>query len=75
MQNHMQIRNPCYDLGDVAVLRAVDVPGLHHLRDCLVLSTRGPRPQADMLSGGKFHSEALHTITLSCEPGYEVTLS
>ena len=47
-----QIRNPCYDVGDVGLLETADIPDLHHLRDCLVLSTQGPRPQADELSGG-----------------------
>jgi hypothetical protein len=55
---HSQIRNPCYDLGDVAVLPAVDVPELHDLVDVVVLSTQGDRPQADELSGGALREAA-----------------
>ena len=43
---------PCYLLGDVRVLEAVDVPELEHVVDCVVFPTRGRRPHADEQAGG-----------------------
>ncbi|PHT58651.1 RNA-dependent RNA polymerase 6 [Capsicum baccatum] len=37
-------KNPCLHPGDVRILEAVDVPGLHHLYDCLVFPQKGDRP-------------------------------
>ena len=34
-------KNPCLHPGDVCVLKAVDVPALHHLVDCVVFPQRG----------------------------------
>ena len=45
-------RTPCYLLGDIKVLEAIDVPGLDHLVDCVVFPTKGKRPHADEQSGG-----------------------
>lgn len=45
-------RNPCLHLGDVRKLRAVDRPGLCHLKDCIIFSIKGDRPAADQMSGG-----------------------
>ncbi len=50
--NVLIARNPCLHPGDLRKLRAVDKPELSHLSDCIVFSTRGPRPAADMMSGG-----------------------
>lgn len=44
-------KNPCLHPGDVRVLKAVDVPGLHHLVDCLVFPQKGERPHTDEASG------------------------
>uniref|UniRef100_A0A3Q7IMC2 RNA-dependent RNA polymerase n=1 Tax=Solanum lycopersicum TaxID=4081 RepID=A0A3Q7IMC2_SOLLC len=44
-------KNPCLHPGDVRILEAVDVPGLHHLYDCLVFPQKGDRPHPDQASG------------------------
>jgi hypothetical protein len=45
-------RNPCLHPGDLQKFKAVDVPEFSHLTDCIVFSTRGERPSADLMSGG-----------------------
>ena len=45
-------RNPCLHPGDLQKLKTVDREELHHLVDCIVFSTKGRRPAADMMSGG-----------------------
>ncbi|KAF8424303.1 RNA dependent RNA polymerase-domain-containing protein [Tirmania nivea] len=45
-------RNPSLHPGDVRVVKAVDIPELHHLRDVLVLPQTGDRDLAGMCSGG-----------------------
>ena len=44
-------KNPCYLLGDVRVLTAVDVEGLDHLVDCIVFPTQGERPHPAEIAG------------------------
>ncbi|KAF4959413.1 hypothetical protein FSARC_10738 [Fusarium sarcochroum] len=46
------IRNPCLHPGDWQKFRVVERPELSHLVDCIVFSTRGKRPAADLMSGG-----------------------
>lgn len=45
-------RNPSLHPGDVRVVRAVNIPRLHHLRDVLVLPQTGDADLAGMCSGG-----------------------
>ncbi|WVZ73766.1 hypothetical protein U9M48_022042 [Paspalum notatum var. saurae] len=40
-------KNPCLHPGDVRVLQAVDVPGLHHMFDCVVFPQQGQRQPMD----------------------------
>ncbi|KAI5288968.1 hypothetical protein KEM52_000963, partial [Ascosphaera acerosa] len=45
-------RNPSLHPGDIRVVRAVDCPPLHHLKDVVVLPQTGDRDVASMCSGG-----------------------
>lgn len=36
-------KNPCLHPGDVRILRAVDLPSLHHMVDCVVFPQKGRR--------------------------------
>ncbi|EMC97859.1 hypothetical protein BAUCODRAFT_67567, partial [Baudoinia panamericana UAMH 10762] len=45
-------RNPSLHPGDIRVVRAIDVPALHHLKNCVVLPQTGDRDLANMCSGG-----------------------
>ncbi|KAI7478039.1 RdRP-domain-containing protein [Hortaea werneckii] len=45
-------RNPSLHPGDARVVRAVSVPALHHLKNCVVLPQTGDRDLASMCSGG-----------------------
>ena len=45
-------RNPSLHPGDIRIVKAVDVPELHHLRDVVVLPKTGDRDLAGMCSGG-----------------------
>ncbi|PSR91032.1 RNA-dependent RNA polymerase [Actinidia chinensis var. chinensis] len=44
-------KNPCLHPGDVRVLRAVNVPALHHMVDCVVFPQKGARPHPNECSG------------------------
>ena len=44
-------KNPCYLLGDVRVLIAVEDPRLNHLVDCIVFPTQGQRPHPIEMAG------------------------
>ena len=44
-------KNPCYLLGDIRVLQAVDNPCLHHLVDCIVFPVKGKRPHPSEIAG------------------------
>ncbi|KAF2643461.1 RdRP-domain-containing protein [Massarina eburnea CBS 473.64] len=45
-------RNPSLHPGDVRMVRAVDTPALHHLKNVVVLPQTGDRDIANMCSGG-----------------------
>ncbi|KAJ0553433.1 putative RNA-directed RNA polymerase [Helianthus annuus] len=44
-------KNPCLHPGDVRVLKAVNVPALHHMVDCVVFPQKGKRPHPNECSG------------------------
>ncbi|XP_010043968.2 probable RNA-dependent RNA polymerase 1 [Eucalyptus grandis] len=44
-------KNPCLHPGDVRVLKAVDIPSLHHMVDCIVFPQKGKRPHPNECSG------------------------
>jgi RNA-dependent RNA polymerase len=45
-------RNPSLHPGDIRICRAVNVPELRHMRNCVVLPSTGDRDIASMCSGG-----------------------
>jgi RNA-dependent RNA polymerase len=45
-------RNPSLHPGDLRIVRAVDVPALHHLKNVVVMPQTGDRDLANMCSGG-----------------------
>ncbi|KAJ8568981.1 hypothetical protein K7X08_037196 [Anisodus acutangulus] len=49
--NVVVAKNPCLHPGDIRVLRAVDVPALHHMVDCVVFPQKGKRPHPNECSG------------------------
>ncbi|XP_075528530.1 uncharacterized protein LOC142560369 [Dermacentor variabilis] len=42
---------PCLHPGDVRKFEAVDVPALHHIRDCIVFPAKGHRPHPNEMAG------------------------
>ncbi|XP_027151117.1 RNA-dependent RNA polymerase 1-like [Coffea eugenioides] len=44
-------KNPCLHPGDIRILKAVDVPELHHMVDCIVFPQKGKRPHPNECSG------------------------
>ncbi len=44
-------KNPCYLLGDIRVLTAIDIRELDHLVDCIVFPTQGERPHPEEIAG------------------------
>lgn len=44
-------KNPCYLLGDVRVLTAVNVEEMNYLVDCIVFPTQGERPHPSEIAG------------------------
>ncbi|XP_044464019.1 RNA-dependent RNA polymerase 6-like isoform X2 [Mangifera indica] len=55
-------KNPCLHPGDIRILEAVDVPGLHHLYDCLVFPQKGDRPHTNEASGSDLDGD-LYFVT------------
>ncbi|KAL3502016.1 hypothetical protein ACH5RR_036465 [Cinchona calisaya] len=44
-------KNPCLHPGDIRVLKAVNLPALHHMVDCVVFPQKGVRPHPNECSG------------------------
>ncbi|KAK9070723.1 hypothetical protein SSX86_011125 [Deinandra increscens subsp. villosa] len=55
-------KNPCLHPGDIRVLKAVNVPGLEHLFDCLIFPQKGDRPHTDEASGSDLDGD-LYFVT------------
>jgi RNA-dependent RNA polymerase len=55
-------RNPSLHPGDIRVVEAVDIPGLHHLKDVVVFPSTGDRPVPNMLSGGDLDGDDFFVI-------------
>lgn len=61
-------RNPCLHPGDLQKFRAVDIPEYSHLVDCIVFTTRGRRPSADLMSGGDLDGDKCRFSTQCLQP-------
>eukprot|EP01121_Diplochlamys_sp_Union-15-3_P017802 TRINITY_DN6349_c0_g2_i2.p1 TRINITY_DN6349_c0_g2~~TRINITY_DN6349_c0_g2_i2.p1 ORF type:complete len:400 (-),score=70.36 TRINITY_DN6349_c0_g2_i2:49-1224(-) len=48
----VSMKNPCYCVGDIKILQAVDVKELHHIKDCVVFPQTGEKPVQHEISGG-----------------------
>lgn len=55
-------RNPCLHPGDMQKFKVVEKPELAHLVDCIVFSTQGRRPAADMMSGGDLDGDTCKSL-------------
>ncbi|KAI1323930.1 RNA dependent RNA polymerase-domain-containing protein [Xylariaceae sp. FL0255] len=55
-------RNPSLHPGDLRVVEAVDVPELHHIRDCVVFPSTGDRDIPSMCSGGDLDGDDFFVI-------------
>jgi RNA-dependent RNA polymerase len=55
-------RNPSLHPGDIRVVKAVDVPGLHHLHDVVVFPQLGDRDIPSMCSGGDLDGDDFFVI-------------
>lgn len=58
-------KNPAHFPGDILKLNAVDCPALHHLYDCIVFPTKGPRPHPNEMSGGDTDGDEVTSMFLS----------
>lgn len=47
----MVTKFPCLSLGDVRKFKAVDIPKLYNIKDCIVFPTKGDRPHTDEMGG------------------------
>ena len=56
-------RNPCLHPGDLQKFKAVQIPELSHLVDCIVFPTRGRRPSADLMSGGDLDGDKCKSVS------------
>jgi RNA-dependent RNA polymerase len=69
-------RNPSLHPGDLRVVRAVNVPALHHLRDVVVFPQTGQRDIPSMCSGGDLDGDdyfviwdkELQPLEWNCDP-------
>jgi len=62
----MVTRNPCLHPGDLQKFKAVDIPEFAHLVDCIVFSTEGSRPSADLMSGGDLDGDKCKPLVCIC---------
>lgn len=63
----MVVRNPCYHVGDIRVLKLVKHKAQYaHLSDCIIFPTKGHRPHADESSGGDLDGD-MFFVSWDCD--------
>ena len=55
-------RSPLQKLSDVQIMKAVDCPNIHYIKDCVVFSTQGETPPASLLAGGDYDGDKAWVI-------------
>nr|SZF06521.1 RNA-dependent RNApolymerase 1-like [Psoroptes ovis] len=58
----MVTKFPCLSLGDVRKFRAVNIPELSHVKDCIVFPAKGDRPHADEMGGSDLDGDEFAVI-------------
>ena len=62
LKEEMVTKFPCLPPGNVRKLKAVDIPALHHIKDCIVFSAKGQRPHPEEMAGSDLDGDEYAVI-------------